>query len=160
MVGRKQLNPVDVIPEKPMIYLLGKIVRLTPNHYSFDDPDAAKIIYGSTNIFPKSRWYYAWSHPTMSNIFANRDNKRNAEDRRKQASAFSSAAVLTYEKFVEQCVVLLDSKLRDIASKGQVVNLGQWMMCYAFDIQGLITVRQYVPETSQMPIVSFGDPPC
>lgn len=34
----------------------GKIVRIAPNEFSIDDPDAVKIIYGRSIEFPKADW--------------------------------------------------------------------------------------------------------
>lgn len=37
----------------------GPIVRVSPDHYSIDDPAAAKI-YSISTKFRKSDWYYGW----------------------------------------------------------------------------------------------------
>jgi cytochrome P450 len=115
--------------------------------YSIDDPEAAKVIYNRTNVWPKTGWYYAWSHPDpdKSNIFAERDNKEAQRMRRAFNPAFTMTAVLTYEPHVDECGKLLDRKLREFAVAGDVINLGHWILCYAFDIQGLVTVCQLLP---------------
>jgi hypothetical protein len=38
----------------------GKIVRIAPDHYSIDDPDAIKQVYGIGTKFAKSEWYEGW----------------------------------------------------------------------------------------------------
>lgn len=38
----------------------GNIVRVAPDHYSIDDPDVIKQIYGIGSKFPKSEWYEGW----------------------------------------------------------------------------------------------------
>jgi hypothetical protein len=38
----------------------GNVVRIAPDHYSIDDPDAIKQIYGIGSKFPKSEWYEGW----------------------------------------------------------------------------------------------------
>src|ERR1700712_1929353 len=38
----------------------GPIVRIAPDHFSIDDPDAIKQIYGIGSKFPKSDWYEGW----------------------------------------------------------------------------------------------------
>lgn len=40
----------------------GSIVRITPDHYSIDDPAAVKAIYGIGTKFSKSDWYYGWQY--------------------------------------------------------------------------------------------------
>ena len=37
-----------------LIFRAGKIVRIAPNEFSIDDPDAVKIIYGHSTKFPKA----------------------------------------------------------------------------------------------------------
>lgn len=39
----------------------GSIVRISPNEYSINDPEAAKIIYGPGTGFIKGRFYTAFS---------------------------------------------------------------------------------------------------
>lgn len=39
-----------------LILHVGKIVRIAPNEFSIDDPDAVKIIYGHSTEFPKADW--------------------------------------------------------------------------------------------------------
>jgi hypothetical protein len=75
----------------------------------------------------------------MANSFSERDNKRSAEWRRYFAPAYS--AFLSYETSIEDCANLLDQKLRGFVDAGLPVNLEHWMMCFAFDINGLVTVR-------------------
>lgn len=38
----------------------GNLVRVAPDHYSIDDPDAIKQVYGIGSKFPKSEWYEGW----------------------------------------------------------------------------------------------------
>ena len=120
----------------------GKIVRLGPNEYSIDDPEAAAIIYSYHNVFPKSKFFYATFQPpgaNMVNGFTERDNKRAAEWRRYFAPAYS--AFLMYEGAVEDCAKLLDEKLKEFADAGLLVDLKHWILCFAFDMSGVVTVR-------------------
>jgi hypothetical protein len=120
----------------------GKIVRIGPNHYSIDDPEAAAIIYNYNNVFAKPDFFFSTFQPpdpNMANSFSVRDNKRSVEWRRYFAPAY--AAFLTYETSIEDCAKLLDQKLKDFVDAGLPVNLGHWMMCFAFDVNGVITVR-------------------
>ena len=120
----------------------GKIIRLGPNEYSIDDPEAAAIIYSFHNVFPKSKFFYATFQPpgaNMANGFTERDNKRAADWRRYFAPAYS--AFLTYEGAVEDCAKLLDEKLKEFADTGLLVDVKHWILCFAFDVNGVVTVR-------------------
>jgi hypothetical protein len=75
----------------------------------------------------------------MANAFTERDNKRAAEWRRYFASAYSS--FLTYEGAIEDCAKLLDEKLKEFADAGLLVDLKHWILCFAFDMSGVVTVR-------------------
>jgi hypothetical protein len=58
----------------------GKVVRIAPNEYSIDDPDAVGIIYGRASLFRKSDMYQAYvvtrvPHRICAKLFANIDTK-------------------------------------------------------------------------------------
>ncbi|KAL9116115.1 MAG: hypothetical protein Q9227_000484 [Pyrenula ochraceoflavens] len=119
----------------------GPVVRLTPNIYSLDDPEAAKAIYGYSSQFPKSDWYFAWRHPDpgFTTIFSDQNIKRHAEQRRKYASAYSMSSMLSYESFVEHCGDLLCKRFEEFSYTGKSFDLANWLQCYAFDVVGEIT---------------------
>jgi hypothetical protein len=98
-----------LVPQCPNIALTGPIVRLAPERYSIDDPEGAKIIYNTTNVFRKSRWYWANGHPDpdKSNIFAEGNNKEALRMRRNFAPAFQMGAILTYEPHIDECSRIL-----------------------------------------------------
>lgn len=119
----------------------GPIVRVTPDHYSLADPAAIKAVYRINSNFDKSAWYDAWKHPDPSQwtIFADRDVKRHAETRRRLQGLYAMSSVSQYEVFVDQTTEVLLSRLGDLASKPQVINMSFWLQCYAFDVIGNIT---------------------
>lgn len=57
----------------------GPVVRIAPNHYSINDINALKTIYGTGSKFPKSDWYEAWKHPDPDRwtLFPDRNIKRH-----------------------------------------------------------------------------------
>jgi hypothetical protein len=75
----------------------------------------------------------------MANGFTERDNKRAAEWRRYFAPAYS--VFLTYEGAIENCANLLDEKLKEFADAGLPVDVKHWILCFAFDVNGVVTVR-------------------
>lgn len=119
----------------------GTIFRVAPGQYSIDDPEAAKIIYSFSKVFAKSTWYIAAGHPDHNkpNSFAEQSNVQAVEDRRKMASGFALNAMLVYEGNVEDCATLLCQRLRERVSAIETLDLRQWILSYAFDIQGAIT---------------------
>lgn len=103
---------------------LGNIVRLAPNLYSFDDPEAIKVIYNKDHIFSKSRWYTAAVPPGMENSFTTPDNKVAALIRRKMANVFTMSSLLAYESLTDECGDLFVQKLKSFAHSGKPFDLG------------------------------------
>jgi hypothetical protein len=128
----------------------GPIVRIAPGQYSLDSPDAAKVIYGPGSHFRKANWYYGWAHPDPKRftMFTDRNEKRHASERRKYSAAYSMSSLVGYEGFVDNCARVLGERFRQFAAKGEgkgeVVDLGHWMQCYAFDVIGEITVSMHL----------------
>lgn len=71
-------------------------------------------------------------------MFSDQNAKRHSETRRKIASAYSMSSLLKMEGFVDNCSEVLTEKFTGFAAKGEVINLGHWMQCYAFDVRPLM----------------------
>lgn len=93
----------------------GPIVRIAPNEYSIDDPEAIKIIYGHGTAFTKGPWYYASGSPHQANLFSDRDIKNHSAERRKFASLFSMSSLVTMEQSVDVCVEFLKDRFTEMA---------------------------------------------
>ncbi|KAM6506982.1 hypothetical protein FALCPG4_018794 [Fusarium falciforme] len=117
----------------------GKIVRVAPNHYSIDDPDAIKTIYGHGTKFVKSSWYKGWTAPTFENMFSFRDPKEHASERRIVTNLYAMSSVVSYEPSVNRCIDLFCSEINTICREGRSLNMQHWLQCYAFDVIGEIT---------------------
>ncbi|GKT45157.1 cytochrome P450 monooxygenase gsfF [Colletotrichum spaethianum] len=77
------------------------------DNYSINDTESSKIIYGHGTQFPKSDWYAAWQPgEKMWNIFADRDIKNHAYNRRFYSKAYSMTSLIHYEPFVDECGAL------------------------------------------------------
>ncbi|KAF2267775.1 cytochrome P450 [Lojkania enalia] len=120
----------------------GPIVRIAPNEFSVDDPEAIKVIYGHGTNFNKSPWYYASGHPVVPDLFTDRNARTHAILRRKVASLYSMTTLLHMEPCVNECTILLTERFREFAHHGTTINLQHWLQCYAFDLIGLITVAK------------------
>jgi len=97
----------------------------------------------NTLSIAQSKWYYASGSPNAHrdyDLFAERDSKRHATTRRKVAAAYSMSALLQMEPFVDECTALLNDRFIQFAKSGEVINLGHWLECYAFDVIGQVTV--------------------
>lgn len=98
-----------------MLTFLGSVVRIAPNEYSIDDPDAVKIIYGHGTAFTKGPWYAASGPPHEPNIFTDRNPNSHAAERRKYASLYSMSTLVTMEQAVNHCIWGLSDRLADFS---------------------------------------------
>ncbi|OQD65146.1 hypothetical protein PENPOL_c006G04265 [Penicillium polonicum] len=120
----------------------GPIVRIAPNWYSISDPTAAKLIYGHGSKYQKSDWYDTWNPNddlSLTNLFSVRSSTKHAADRKKVASLYSMTSLVAYEPFVDNCIEIFKQRLDEFATKGQLIDMGHWLQCYAFDVIGKIT---------------------
>lgn len=121
----------------------GPIVRVAPNWYSISDPTATKLIYGHGSKYQKSDWYDTWNPNddlSLTNLFSVRSSTKHAADRKKVASLYSMTSLVAYEPFVDNCIEIFKQRLDELAAKGQLIDMGHWLQCYAFDVIGKITV--------------------
>jgi len=120
----------------------GPIVRIAPNEYSVDDPEAIKTIYGHASKFVKAPWYYASGSPDphLADVFTERDPQLHAAKRRKIANLYSTTTLLRMEDSVNDCVRLMIDRFNELSDKRATFNMQHWMQCYAFDVIGQITV--------------------
>ncbi|EKG21753.1 Cytochrome P450 [Macrophomina phaseolina MS6] len=93
----------------------GPIVRIAPNEYSVDDPEAIKIIYGHGTAFTKGPWYRASQPPHQANLFTLSDQKRHAEERRKFASLYAMSSLVTMEQAVDHCIECIKDRFAEMA---------------------------------------------
>ncbi|KAH7053460.1 pisatin demethylase [Macrophomina phaseolina] len=117
----------------------GKIVRISPNKYAIDDPDAVRIIYGHGTKFTKTRFYETFRTPETSNLFAELNVKEHSAQRRRIGSLYSMTSLLSYESFIDKCTAILSDKFTDFSRKNKAVEMVEFLQFYAFDIIGAIT---------------------
>ena len=103
----------------------GKIVRVAPNQYSLDDPEAVKVIYGRTSSFRKSDFYSAFELPHVPNVFSMRPIDAHVQTRKKYHIAYSMSAMTAYESYVDECISVLMQRLHVIAESGRTVNMSE-----------------------------------
>ncbi|KAJ4171486.1 hypothetical protein NW754_013254 [Fusarium falciforme] len=130
--------------------IYGPIVQIAPNRYDFNTPEAVKTIYRIGNAFTKSRYYDPFGTPDFHNLMNALDNRDHATLRKQIASLYTMSALLSYEHSVDTQTIILKEKLLAFASRGEIVDLPQFLRFYAFDVIGTITVRyltlRHIPE--------------
>lgn len=127
----------------------GPIVRIAPNEFSIDDPEALYTIYGHGTKFVKSRWYLASGPPTQHegvvvSVFSDRNPKRHGETRRKVANAYAMSSILKAEPYIASTVRIFMGHLDKFATTNQSFDIGTWLQYYAFDVIGEITVSSAI----------------
>lgn len=117
----------------------GPVVRLGPNIYSFNDPEAVKTIYGKGTEFDKSDWYEAWNSPGFKSLFTEPSVKVHGQLRRKFQHTYSMSSLVTYEDYVDHCIGIMKQRLEELAIQGKIVDMAQWFLCYAADTVATIS---------------------
>lgn len=121
---------------------IGPVVRIGPNKYDFNSPEAVKVIYSMQRTFPKSSYYDAFAEPKVKKaLFNSRSPQEHGHLRRTQAALYSMTNVKSYESFVDSQTAILIAKMEEFAKLGRVVSLPSLLQKYAFDVVGAITVR-------------------
>ena len=108
----------------------GKVVRVAPNQYSVDDPEAVKLIYNRNSAFPKSEFYSAFGIPGVDNIFITRSNDYHTHSRKKFHPFYTMSTMTTYEHYVDETLDVFVHKMREIASSGVTVNMSQYVLIF------------------------------
>lgn len=119
----------------------GPIVRLAPRHYSIDDPDAVRTIYGAGSKFRKGDWYYAWQPPgdDKYSLFSDRNIKRHADTRKRFQALYSMTSVVSYEPLADKCADIFAERLDETIAASKSVDMAHWFQCYAFDVIAALT---------------------
>lgn len=115
----------------------GPLVRTGPNELSVADLAAIKTIYGAGTQFRKSDWYSVWQGHRKFDLFAERDEKIHAQQRRLVSRAYSMEALKDLEPHVDTAVNTFISKMA--ALKHKSIDMGRWTQLFAFDIIGEVT---------------------
>jgi cytochrome P450 len=73
-------------------------------------------------------------------MFSIREPAQHQALRRPVAQKFSMSSIRAMEPFADQCTDIFLSSMRKM--EGQVVDLGDWLQWYAFDVIGAITFQR------------------
>ncbi|OQV03644.1 hypothetical protein CLAIMM_08662 [Cladophialophora immunda] len=117
----------------------GPLVRIAPDEVACSDPKAIPIIYPMKSAPPKSDFYSMWQNPNIGNFpdhFSQRDEKVHAERRRIISHVYSLTNILRSEPYIDNCSNLFMQRMGEYADAEEIVNLGEWLQMYAFDVVG------------------------
>jgi cytochrome P450 len=68
--------------------------------------------------------------------FTQLDEKKHTYRRRMIQGIFSMTSVLESEKYIDNCTASFLEVLSEYAEKDEIIDLGEWMNMYAFDVIG------------------------
>lgn len=77
---------------------------------------------------------------TMDSLFTVRDPDHHKALKRPVAGKFSMTSLLSMEPLVDKCSLIFAESMRDL--EGEIVDLGEWVQWYAFDVIGMITFNR------------------
>ncbi|KND89163.1 Pisatin demethylase [Tolypocladium ophioglossoides CBS 100239] len=150
----------------------GPIVRIGPNHVSLSDPQSMRVIYGVQNVFRKVGKFQNSAfalvcansvfipdcplqsafYPLAEAIYRGRflptlltteSNEYHMRLKRGAVKAFSMDTVVGLEPYVDKCIGVLVSRLREVTQNGKTpVNPVAWLQYFAFDVLGEINFSQ------------------
>ncbi|KAK5044698.1 hypothetical protein LTR84_010590 [Exophiala bonariae] len=117
----------------------GYLVRIAPNEIACAYPNAIKQIYRMQNSPKKTDFYPPWGNKTFSKYpdhFSNTDEKLHAERRRIVNQVYTLSNVLQSEMYIDKCSALFIQRLGEYVDAGKIIDLGDWLQMYAFDVIG------------------------
>lgn len=124
----------------------GPLVRTGPNELSVADLTAIKTIYGAGTQFRKSTWYSVWQGHRKFDLFAERDEKIHAQQRRLVSRAYSMDALKDLEPHVDTAINTFLSKMGTL--KNGPVDMGKWTQVSAkhitvFDVEDVLLTHVF-----------------
>ncbi|KAK0510977.1 hypothetical protein JMJ35_006529 [Cladonia borealis] len=122
----------------------GDVVRFGPNMVSISDPSVISTVYPIRPGFPKSDFYKVLMPYTKQGalpaVFNTRDEKLHKQIKSPIAPLFSLSNAVTFESFIDEVLEVLCRQIdqRYIGSQ-DIVDLGNWLQYFAFDVMGTMT---------------------
>lgn len=120
----------------------GAVVRYAPNCYSLapSNAETVKQLYGTSTRFVKTSWYSTWQLPGAPNYFSVQDNGLHAQMRKKVTNFYSMSSMMTYQAFVDDCILQFCRRMQEISERPKaVMNMGYWYRCFAADAIGKVS---------------------
>ncbi|KAL9636727.1 MAG: hypothetical protein Q9164_002642 [Protoblastenia rupestris] len=95
----------------------GPIVRIAPNEYSIDDPEAAQ----------------------EAHLFATTDIKHHAARLRQVKNLFQLGPLMKIEYHIDDMMTVFLEKMKCFAAQDQIIDLAEWFQLFSFDTIGCLT---------------------
>lgn len=120
---------------------LGPVIRIQPDHLSFNEPEAASQIYGHGSKVDKGDFYEIFrSAGGEENIVGTRDRAEHSRKRKMIAAGFAMTNVVQMQPAMNEAVqdylTILDAEAQGSGS-GLGIELRKWMNLLTFDIIGI-----------------------
>lgn len=128
----------------------GPVVRLGPNLLDLDYPELIKTIYNIQGNWKKTEMYHGSSAKVegkiIYNLFSETDQHEHSRQKRPVAKLYSATGVLAVESHMDQMIQklceVLTARTNGEKSKGEALDLGEWLLYFAWDLVGEITFSQ------------------
>lgn len=125
----------------------GPIVRIAPDELSLSSPEAARSLLSAGKHIYKTKFYGVFPPPENPDIFTEYREDVHAQKKKVANVSYSMAAMQQLSPFIDDTIELLMHKMKAAASgqtggpikdysKGHVVDLGNWLHWFAFDVLG------------------------
>ncbi|KAK7729398.1 hypothetical protein SLS53_009248 [Cytospora paraplurivora] len=125
----------------------GPIVRIAPDEVSLSSPEAARTLLSAGKRFYKTKFYSVFPPVENPDIFTECREDVHARKKKVANVPYSMAAMQQLSPFIDDTIDLLFQKMDAAAAgltgasinafpKGSVVDLGNWLHWFAFDVLG------------------------
>ncbi|KAG9519726.1 cytochrome P450, partial [Aureobasidium melanogenum] len=138
MVYRIRRGDMEIV-QRRLHAQYGPLVRIAPDEAACADPDAIRQIYRTQAPLKKTHFYHCWGTNNFSkypDLFVDTNEKSHSNRRRIVNNVYSMSTILTLEPYIDDCSTILMQRLDEFAASETVMNLGQWLHWYAFDVIG------------------------
>lgn len=117
----------------------GPVVRLAPNRFSFDTPEAQRAVYAIGAGMNKASFYEGSGDPNRMNLFNMTDEKEHSIRKRKVAQLYTMSTMVNYEEPMDKMMKVFLKKFTDFSKQGKWVNIPDFCQYFSFDVIGEIT---------------------
>ncbi|ROW17750.1 hypothetical protein VPNG_00689 [Cytospora leucostoma] len=125
----------------------GPIVRIAPDEVSLSSPEAARTLLSAGKRFYKTKFYSVFPPVETPDIFTELREDIHARKKKVANVPYGMAAMQQLSPFIDDTIDLLFRKMDAAAAgltdasinafpKGSVVDLGNWLHWFAFDVLG------------------------
>lgn len=114
------------------------LIRIGPRTVSVSDPALIPKIYGLNSGFTKTKFYtlhmLSYNGQFTPSLFTTLDESYHAKYKRPIANAYSMSTMVDFEPLIDSTSALFMSRLDEFVESKGILNFGQWLQMYAFDV--------------------------